>query len=171
MRLKTVVLPAPLGPMRPQSSPSLTVKSTALTAVRPPKRMVVWESWRSGAGMAISAFGRTGCSGCGESRRALDGNGRGRGPRCDVNRREKGAGRESAKSRPGERSSATAGNSADETRPAQEPDRRVGKSWRRPKDCGRHTKCGPRSARKRRGDEREKSASAQAALTTKLVKG
>src|SRR5690606_2222442 len=41
-----------LGPMSPQSSPSCTAKSTALTAVRPPKRMVTWSSWRREAGMA-----------------------------------------------------------------------------------------------------------------------
>ncbi len=39
-QLKKVVLPAPLGPMRPTISPELTVRSTLRTAVRPPKRMV-----------------------------------------------------------------------------------------------------------------------------------
>src|SRR5512139_3881077 len=40
MALKNVVLPAPLGPMMPTSSPSRTTASTASTATRPPKRTV-----------------------------------------------------------------------------------------------------------------------------------
>src|SRR5215207_4739480 len=39
-RLKTVVLPAPLGPMMLTSSPSATVSAKSLTAVTPPKRRV-----------------------------------------------------------------------------------------------------------------------------------
>src|SRR5436190_18479221 len=40
MRLKQVVLPAPLGPIRPTMAPSATAKLTPLTAVRPPNRTV-----------------------------------------------------------------------------------------------------------------------------------
>src|SRR5512140_2958287 len=39
--LKTVVLPAPLGPIRPTISPSSMETSSFDTAVRPPKRMVM----------------------------------------------------------------------------------------------------------------------------------
>src|SRR5207245_6811441 len=39
-RLKQVVLPAPLGPIRPTISPLSTVRSTRLTAARPPKSRV-----------------------------------------------------------------------------------------------------------------------------------
>src|SRR5471032_3703240 len=38
MALNSVVLPAPLGPTRPTTSCVPTVRLTALTAVRPPKR-------------------------------------------------------------------------------------------------------------------------------------
>jgi hypothetical protein len=38
MRLKTVVLPAPLGPMSVKTSPRCTSKLTPLTASTPPKR-------------------------------------------------------------------------------------------------------------------------------------
>src|SRR5690242_3508874 len=37
MRLKSVVLPAPFGPMRPAISPSLRSKETSATATAPPK--------------------------------------------------------------------------------------------------------------------------------------
>src|SRR2546423_1671289 len=40
MTLKSVVLPAPLGPMMPSRSPRRTSRLTARTAVRPPKRLV-----------------------------------------------------------------------------------------------------------------------------------
>src|SRR5712692_8739360 len=50
-QLKQVVLPEPFGPMRPRISPSCTSKETALSAVKPPKRLVsrvtVSISWRS----------------------------------------------------------------------------------------------------------------------------
>src|SRR5262245_21401685 len=39
-RLKQVVLPAPLGPIRPTISPLSTVRSTLLTAASPPKSRV-----------------------------------------------------------------------------------------------------------------------------------
>src|SRR3990170_3684727 len=42
MQLKTVVLPAPFGPMRPTISPRPTVISTASKALRPPKFMVIF---------------------------------------------------------------------------------------------------------------------------------
>jgi hypothetical protein len=35
-----VLLPEPLGPIRPRISPSSTSKDTALTAVKPPNRLV-----------------------------------------------------------------------------------------------------------------------------------
>src|SRR5882672_3128751 len=40
MRLMSVVLPAPFGPMRPSASPSAMLRSTRSTAVTPPKRFV-----------------------------------------------------------------------------------------------------------------------------------
>src|SRR6185503_8536542 len=40
MQLKSVVLPEPLGPMRPRISPSRTSKDTAFSAVKPPNRLV-----------------------------------------------------------------------------------------------------------------------------------
>jgi hypothetical protein len=39
IRLKSVVLPAPFGPIRLQIWPASTLKLTSLTAVRPPKRL------------------------------------------------------------------------------------------------------------------------------------
>src|SRR3954462_11732099 len=38
-RLNIVVLPAPLGPIRPAISPALTLSETASTAATPPKRL------------------------------------------------------------------------------------------------------------------------------------
>ena len=38
--LKSVLLPAPLGPMMERISPASAEKLTSLTAVRPPKRLV-----------------------------------------------------------------------------------------------------------------------------------
>src|SRR3989441_7395386 len=40
MRLNTVLLPEPLGPIRPRISPSATSNETLLTAVKPPKLFV-----------------------------------------------------------------------------------------------------------------------------------
>ena len=40
MQLKQVVLPEPLGPMRPRISPGLTSKETPWRARKPPKRLV-----------------------------------------------------------------------------------------------------------------------------------
>src|SRR5690606_26512056 len=53
-RLKRVVLPAPLGPIRPRMSPWATRNDTASTAFRPPKRRLV-PSTVSMSGMAASA--------------------------------------------------------------------------------------------------------------------
>ena len=47
-RLNTVVLPAPLGPMRPAISVRPTVMLNSLTAVRPPKSMPRWLHSRMG---------------------------------------------------------------------------------------------------------------------------
>src|SRR5690242_18938532 len=44
MTLKSVVLPAPLGPMMPSRSPARTSRLTARTAVRPPNRLVTASS-------------------------------------------------------------------------------------------------------------------------------
>src|SRR6266478_3265618 len=38
-QLISVVLPEPLGPMRPKRSPALTVRLTRLSAVKPPNRL------------------------------------------------------------------------------------------------------------------------------------
>ena len=45
-QLKNVVLPAPLGPIRPMISPRATRKFTESTAVRPPNRMVTFSADR-----------------------------------------------------------------------------------------------------------------------------
>src|SRR5438034_9693439 len=44
MTLKSVVLPAPFGPMMPRRSPARTSRLTSRTAVRPPKRFVTRSS-------------------------------------------------------------------------------------------------------------------------------
>src|SRR4029077_5345005 len=44
MTLKSVVLPAPLGPMMPRISPGAARRLTSFTAVRPPKRLVTASS-------------------------------------------------------------------------------------------------------------------------------
>src|SRR5262249_33800128 len=46
MRLKTVVFPAPLGPMRKTISPSSTWKLTSLVASSPPKRLLTFSNSR-----------------------------------------------------------------------------------------------------------------------------
>src|SRR5437870_7391513 len=48
MQLKTVVLPAPFGPIRLTISPAAIWKLTASTASRPPKRQVSWRTLSSG---------------------------------------------------------------------------------------------------------------------------
>src|SRR3990172_8285791 len=51
MQLKTVVLPAPLGPIRLAMERSSTSRSNWLTATRPPKRLVI-ERMDNRGGMA-----------------------------------------------------------------------------------------------------------------------
>src|SRR5512144_149925 len=46
MRLKTVVFPAPLGPIKKTISPSSTWKLTSLVASRPPKRLLTFSNSR-----------------------------------------------------------------------------------------------------------------------------
>src|SRR5215207_3658514 len=52
-RLKTVVLPAPLGPISVNTSPRRTSKLTSLTATTPPKRTPRWRAARSGAAIGV----------------------------------------------------------------------------------------------------------------------
>src|SRR3954468_14966113 len=47
MRLNSVVLPAPFGPIRPRISPSLTTRSTVRTAMSPPNARETFFSSRS----------------------------------------------------------------------------------------------------------------------------
>src|SRR5438477_11630193 len=49
MQLKSVVLPAPLGPMRPTISPGSMASEISLLASRPPKRFVTASTLSSGA--------------------------------------------------------------------------------------------------------------------------
>src|SRR5262252_3613277 len=49
MRLKTVVFPAPFGPMRKTISPSSTWKLTSFVASSPPKRLLTFSNSRSRA--------------------------------------------------------------------------------------------------------------------------
>src|SRR5216683_7177761 len=51
-RLKTVLVPEPLGPMRPRISPSATSNETSLTAVKPPNLFV-----------SCSTFSKSRCEG------------------------------------------------------------------------------------------------------------
>src|SRR5258705_11599247 len=46
MQLKSVVFPAPFGPMRPTISPLPMVNDTSLLAMRPPNRLVTARSSR-----------------------------------------------------------------------------------------------------------------------------
>src|SRR5574341_2641334 len=48
MTLKSVVLPAPFGPMMPSRSPARTSNETSRTAVSPPKRLVTRSSVSTG---------------------------------------------------------------------------------------------------------------------------
>src|SRR5690242_2214655 len=54
MTLKQVVLPAPLGPIRPRISPSLMSNDTELRAVTPPKRIVTSSTSSSAARSGFS---------------------------------------------------------------------------------------------------------------------
>jgi len=49
MQLKSVVLPAPLGPIRPTISPGSIARETSRLAIRPPKRLVDRSTCSSGA--------------------------------------------------------------------------------------------------------------------------
>ena len=49
MTLKSVVFPAPFGPIRPWISPTATSRSTASSAWRPPKRTETSETANNGA--------------------------------------------------------------------------------------------------------------------------
>src|ERR1700737_666643 len=53
MQLKSVVLPAPLGPMSANTSPSSTSKLTLSTATKPPKRFVKPPTRRMAAKSAL----------------------------------------------------------------------------------------------------------------------
>src|SRR3954451_22091839 len=57
MQLKIVVLPAPLGPMRPTISTSPTRRLTSLRARRPPKRMETRSVSRTDIGALRSGSG------------------------------------------------------------------------------------------------------------------
>jgi hypothetical protein len=52
IKLNTVVLPAPLGPIKVNTSPSLTSKLTLLTANTPPNRTVKSRADNKGCGLA-----------------------------------------------------------------------------------------------------------------------
>src|SRR6476661_6774739 len=54
MTLKQVVLPAPLGPIRPRISPSLMWKLTSLSATTPPNRSVTLSTSRIRVAVALS---------------------------------------------------------------------------------------------------------------------
>src|SRR6266851_9944897 len=75
IRLKSVVLPEPLGPMTPSSSPSSSVKLTSLTAWTPPKPLDSRSTSRRGMSRVRAIRGSTlreGRRGIGErSRRRL----------------------------------------------------------------------------------------------------
>src|SRR6266702_1633209 len=53
MQLKTVVLPAPFGPISAVMCPRWAVKLRSSTATRPPKRMLRWSTIRMGASSLI----------------------------------------------------------------------------------------------------------------------
>ena len=72
IRLNIVVLPAPLGPIRPRISPALTSKLTLSTATRPPKRRVAPATLRIG-------WPRSGCWRCSSDPAAMGGVGCTRG--------------------------------------------------------------------------------------------
>src|SRR6185295_6196737 len=55
--LKTVVFPAPLGPIRPKISPSPTSKPTPLSAARPPKAMARSSTARIGTLVGLQPVG------------------------------------------------------------------------------------------------------------------
>src|SRR3569832_717148 len=55
MRLKTVVFPAPFGPMSVNTSPRRTSKVTSLTASTPPKRTLMFFAERRMSSMSAKA--------------------------------------------------------------------------------------------------------------------
>src|SRR5262245_36667433 len=57
-QLKKVDLPAPLGPMRPKTSPSMTATEASSTALNAPKAIVSWRASSSMAGLGFGALGR-----------------------------------------------------------------------------------------------------------------
>src|SRR6266436_8988651 len=69
IRLNSVVLPEPFGPMTPSSSPSCSVKLTSLTARTPPKPLDSRSTSRRGTSRVSAVAGSTlreGGSGIGE---------------------------------------------------------------------------------------------------------
>src|SRR2546421_6879490 len=57
MQLKSVVLPAPLGPISAKTSPLATLKLTSSTASKPPNRLLTWSSCRMGAASSVRSAG------------------------------------------------------------------------------------------------------------------
>src|SRR3972149_293080 len=55
--LNVVVLPDPLGPMRPRISPFSTWKETPLTAARPPKYLTSFSTWKYATRLSLSSGG------------------------------------------------------------------------------------------------------------------
>ena len=56
MELKSVVLPAPLGPIRDTTVFGKTSNEALSSAVNPPKRTVSPETWRSGTAVFTRRF-------------------------------------------------------------------------------------------------------------------
>src|SRR6516162_5635979 len=62
-RIRTVVvLPAPLGPRKPNTSPRATLNDTLATALREPKFLVRWLTSIAAAPASAGAGGRAGCA-------------------------------------------------------------------------------------------------------------
>src|SRR3954447_10374790 len=80
MQLKQVVLPAPLGPMRPTISNSSTSKATSSSACRPPKRIDRSMASRTGIGL----FGTRPATGVHLEALALEPTAYGRGDRAQA---------------------------------------------------------------------------------------
>jgi len=55
-RLNAVVLPAPLGPMRPSTSPRAISSERSRTATNPPKRLEMLATWSNGVRAVIRDF-------------------------------------------------------------------------------------------------------------------
>ena len=89
IRLKSVVLPAPLAPMTPIVSPAETENETPASAVRPPKRLPRSRTSSNGAAaLVLTRDGRGAparcrrCRGCRPARAARSRRGRRRGSAC-----------------------------------------------------------------------------------------